>query len=149
MYFDRGIPVSKVRESTVPDRGQDGAAVRKMEVVGVRVEMPTNQPIVLLKEVQGERYLPIWIGPVEATAIAFAQQGMVPARPLTHDLFRDVLEALGVQLTTVNITALRDGIFFADLIFSQRQGSERPALGLDRPRAADRRLDLRHRGNPG
>jgi len=43
--------------------------VRKMEVVGVRVEMPTNQPIVLLKEVQGERYLPIWIGPVEATAI--------------------------------------------------------------------------------
>jgi bifunctional DNase/RNase len=89
-----------------------------MEVVGVRVEMPTNQPIVLLKEVQGERYLPIWIGPVEATAIAFAQQGMVPARPLTHDLFRDVLEALGVQLNTVNITALRDGIFFADLIFS-------------------------------
>ena len=49
--------------------------MRKMEVVGVRVEMPTNQPIVLLKEVQGERYLPIWIGPVEATAIAFAQQG--------------------------------------------------------------------------
>ena len=57
--------------------------MRKMEVVGVRVEMPTNQPIVLLKEVQGERYLPIWIGPVEATAIAFAQQGMVPARPLS------------------------------------------------------------------
>ena len=46
--------------------------------------MPTNQPIVLLKEVQGERYLPIWIGPVEATAIAFAQQGMVPARPLRN-----------------------------------------------------------------
>jgi bifunctional DNase/RNase len=79
-----------------------------MEVVGVRVEMPTNQPIVLLKETQGDRYLPIWIGPVEATAIAFAQQGMVPARPLTHDLFRDVLEALEVQLQTVNITALRD-----------------------------------------
>jgi hypothetical protein len=96
-----------------------------MEVVGVRVEMPTNQPIVLLKEVQGERYLPIWIGPVEATAIAFAQQGMVPARPLTHDLFR---EALGVQLNTVNITALRDGIFFADLIFSNgKEVSARPS----------------------
>ena len=65
--------------------------MRKMEVVGVRVEMPTNQPIVLLKETEGDRYLPIWIGPVEATAIAFAQQGMVPARPLTHDLFRDCL----------------------------------------------------------
>src|SRR5947209_18212135 len=98
-----------------------------MEVVGVRVEMPTNQPIVLLKETQGDRYLPIWIGPVEATAIAFAQQGMVPARPPTHDLFRDVLAALGVQFPTVNITALRDGIFFADLIFSNgKEGSALP-----------------------
>ena len=102
--------------------------VKKMEVVGVRVEMPTNQPIVLLKETQGDRYLPIWIGPVEATAIAFAQQGMVPARPLTHDLFRDVLEAMEVQLQTVNITALRDGIFFADLIFSNgKEVSARPS----------------------
>ena len=71
--------------------------MRQMEVVGVRVEMPTNNPIVLLKEVQGERYLPIWIGPMEATAIAFAQQGMVPQRPLTHDLMRDVLAALEVR----------------------------------------------------
>ncbi|MGO9081863.1 MAG: bifunctional nuclease family protein [Streptosporangiaceae bacterium] len=102
--------------------------MRQMEVVGVRVEMPTNQPIVLLKETQGERYLPIWIGPMEATAIAFAQQGMVPQRPLTHDLFKDVLEAFGVQLTTVNITALRDGIFFADLVFSNGQEvSARPS----------------------
>ena len=92
--------------------------MKQMEVVGVRVEMPSNQPIVLLKETAGDRYLPIWIGAVEATAIAFAQQGVLPARPLTHDLFRDVLEALDVQLNTVNITALREGIFFADLIFS-------------------------------
>jgi uncharacterized protein len=99
-----------------------------MEVVGVRVEMPTNNPIVLLKETQGERYLPIWIGPMEATAIAFAQQGMVPSRPLTHDLLRDILEALNVQLKTVNITALRDGIFFADLIFSNgKEVSARPS----------------------
>src|ERR1700733_4470872 len=102
-----------------------------MEVVGVRVEMPTNNPIVLLKEVQGERYLPIWIGPMEATAIAFAQQGMVPQRPLTHDLMRDVLAALEVRLTTVNITALRDGIFFADLIFSNgKEVSARPSVAL-------------------
>jgi uncharacterized protein len=92
--------------------------VKPMEVVGVRVEMPSNQPIVLLKETGGDRYLPIWIGAVEATAIAFAQQGMLPARPLTHDLFRDVIDALGAQLRTVNITALREGIFFADLVFS-------------------------------
>ena len=102
--------------------------MRQMEVVGVRVEMPTNQPIVLLKETQGERYLPIWIGPMEATAIAYAQQGLVPVRPLTHDLLRDVLEALDVQLRTVNITALRNGTFFADLIFSNgKEVSARPS----------------------
>lgn len=102
--------------------------MRKMEVVGVRVEMPTNQPIVLLKETQGERYLPIWIGPMEATAIAYAQQGLVPVRPLTHDLLRDILEALDVQLRTVNITALRNGTFFADLIFSNgKEVSARPS----------------------
>ena len=107
---------------------KDGAAVRQMEVVGVRVEMPTNQPIVLLKETQGERYLPIWIGPMEATAIAYAQQGLVPVRPLTHDLLRDILEALDVQLRTVNITALRNGTFFADLIFSNgKEVSARPS----------------------
>ena len=88
-----------------------------MSVVGVRVELPSNQPIVLLKEAQGDRYLPIWIGAVEATAIAYAQQGIVPARPMTHDLFRDALEALGAQLTAVRITELRDGIFYAELVF--------------------------------
>ncbi|ASU86204.1 hypothetical protein CDO52_13610 [Nocardiopsis gilva YIM 90087] len=92
--------------------------MKHMEVVGVRVEMPSNQPIVLLKESDGERYLPIWIGAVEATAIALAQQGVVPARPLTHDLFRDVLDALDASLSTVNITSLSDGIFYADLVFS-------------------------------
>jgi bifunctional DNase/RNase len=102
--------------------------VRQMEVVGVRVEMPTNQPIVLLKEMQGERYLPIWIGPMEATAIAYAQQGLVPVRPLTHDLMRDILESFDVQLRTVNITALRNGTFFADLIFSNgKEVSARPS----------------------
>ena len=125
----KGMPLSRV-QSTGSAAGalRDGAAVRQMEVVGVRVEMPTNQPIVLLKETQGERYLPIWIGPMEATAIAYAQQGLVPARPLTHDLLRDVLQALDVQLKTVNITELRDGIFFADLIFSNgKEVSARPS----------------------
>ncbi|HET6910573.1 MAG TPA: bifunctional nuclease family protein [Mycobacteriales bacterium] len=89
----------------------------ELTVVGVRVELPSNQPIVLLKEVAGDRYLPIWIGAVEATAIALAQQGVVPARPLTHDLLKDVLEGLGAELTAVTITDLRDGIYFADLQF--------------------------------
>jgi uncharacterized protein len=92
--------------------------VNELTVVGVRVELPSNQPIVLLKETAGDRYLPIWIGAVEATAIAFAQQGVVPARPLTHDLLKDVLEATGAALTAVTITDLRDGVYYADLQFA-------------------------------
>ena len=65
--------------------------------------MPTNQPIVLLRERDGERYLPIWIGAAEATAIAYAQQGVVPPRPLTHDLLKNVIEDLGHTLTEVRI----------------------------------------------
>jgi bifunctional DNase/RNase len=92
--------------------------VNELTVVGVRVELPGNQPIVLLKESTGDRYLPIWIGAVEATAIAFAQQGIVPARPLTHDLLKDVLEALQAKLDAVLITDLRDGVYYADLRFA-------------------------------
>jgi uncharacterized protein len=91
--------------------------VNELTVVGVRVELPSNQPIVLLKESAGDRYLPIWIGAVEATAIAFAQQGIVPARPLTHDLLKDVLAATGADLNAVMITELRDGVYYADLRF--------------------------------
>jgi len=90
--------------------------VREVEVVGVRVEMPSNNPIVLLRELDGERYLPIWIGAVEATAIAFAQQGVVPPRPLTHDLLKDVLEATGNVLSEVRITEMSDGVFYAVLV---------------------------------
>jgi bifunctional DNase/RNase len=90
--------------------------VREVEVIGVRVEMPSNSPIVLLREVDGERYMPIWIGAVEATAIAFAQQGVLPPRPLTHDLLKDVLEATGNVLSEVRITEMTDGVFFAVLV---------------------------------
>ncbi len=92
--------------------------MREVEVVGVRVEMPSNQPIVLLREAMGERYLPIWIGAVEATAIAFAQQGVVPPRPLTHDLLRDVLEATGNEVSEIRITEMKDDIFYAQLVLT-------------------------------
>ena len=91
--------------------------MRELDVIGVRVEAPSNQPIVLLREVAGDRYLPIWIGAVEATAIAFAQQGVVPPRPLTHDLLKDVLDATGHVLTEVQIVDVKDGVFFASLVF--------------------------------
>ena len=66
----------------------------EMRVVGVRVELPANSPILLLRETDGDRYLPIWIGNAEATAIAIEQQGVRPARPLTHDLLKEVIAAL-------------------------------------------------------
>ena len=94
-----------------------------MEVVGVRIEMPSNQPIVLLKEVDGSRFLPIWVGAVEATAIAFAQQGMVAQRPLTHDLIANILEAAELTLTAVQVVQLKDGIFYAELQLRTESGS--------------------------
>ncbi|MCF8526056.1 MAG: bifunctional nuclease family protein [Candidatus Nanopelagicales bacterium] len=99
-----------------------------LDVVGVRVEMPSNNPIVLLRERSGDRYLPIWVGAVEATAIAYAQQGIVPPRPLTHDLLRDVVAALGSEVTEVRITALEDGVFYSMLIFADgTEVSARPS----------------------
>jgi len=87
-----------------------------MHLVGVRVEMPTNNPIVLLREADGQhRVLPIFIGPVEATAIAFAIQGVTTQRPMTHDLIRDVLSALGVGVERIVITELRDRTFYAEI----------------------------------
>lgn len=89
--------------------------MKRLEVIGVRVEMPSSQPIVLLRETGGDRYLPIWIGAVEATSIAFAQQGVLPPRPLTHDLLKDVLLAVGSNLEQVEISEIKDGVFYATL----------------------------------
>lgn len=91
----------------------------EMSLVGVRVELPTNQPIVLLRESEGERFLPIWIGGVEAQAIAFALQGMVTPRPLTHDLMKEILAGLAVGARRVVISELRDGTFYADLVLDK------------------------------
>ena len=95
----------------------------ELELVGVRVELPHNQPIVLLKEREGTRFLPIWIGPVEATSIAFALQGVVTARPMTHDLLQDVLKSLEVGVDRIVVTDLRDGTFYAE-IHMDNAGSE-------------------------
>lgn len=95
-----------------------------VEVVGVRVEMPSNQPIVLLKEIDGTRFLPIWVGAVEATAIAFAQQEVVPPRPLTHDLAVEIIFKLGASLEAVHLTELRDGVFYANLVLKNDKDKE-------------------------
>ena len=103
----------------------------ELSLVGVRVELPSNQPIVLLKEVDGERFLPIWIGAVEATAIAFALQGIQTPRPMTHDLLRDILREAEVKVDSVLISELVDQTFYATLNLtsngSQREVSSRPS----------------------
>lgn len=85
----------------------------EVTLVGVRVDLPSNQPIVLLKEVGGDRYLPIWIGAVEATAIAFALQGIQTPRPMTHDLLRDILKETGVEVERILINDLVEQTFYA------------------------------------
>lgn len=94
----------------------------EMHLAAVRVELPTNNPVVLLQEAEGSRRtLPIFIGAPEATAIAFALQGVVPPRPMTHDLMRDVLVALGATLERIVVTELRmgedgrSGTYYAEL----------------------------------
>jgi bifunctional DNase/RNase len=94
-----------------------------MEIVGVRVELPTNTPILLLRERDGTRYLPIWIGTPEATAIALALEGIETARPLTHDLMKTLLDALGADIERVDVTSLDEGTFFADLVI-ESEGEE-------------------------
>ena len=91
----------------------------ELELVGVRVELPHNQPIVLLKERGGVRFLPIWIGAVEATSIAFALQGVATARPMTHDLMRDLLGSLTVSVDRIVVTELRERTFFAEIQMTQ------------------------------
>ncbi|KYH44551.1 bifunctional nuclease family protein [Branchiibius sp. NY16-3462-2] len=93
--------------------------MREVEVMGVRVEMPTNKPIILLRERGGQRYVPIWIGAPEATAIAYAQQGVVPPRPLTHDLIVNLIDGLGHALSSVVITKMEEGVFFADVVIDE------------------------------
>ena len=85
----------------------------EVRLVGVRVELPSNQPIVLLKEVEGDRYLPIWIGAVEATAIAFALQGIETPRPMTHDLLRNIITETGIELERILINDLQEQTFYA------------------------------------
>jgi bifunctional DNase/RNase len=94
----------------------------EMNLAGVRIELPMNQPIVLLREVDGERFLPIWIGQAEAAAIALALQGVVTPRPMTHDLMKNMLEEMAVQVQNIVITELREGTFYA-IINLQRNGT--------------------------
>lgn len=89
----------------------------QMRIVGVRVEMANQQPILLLAEMSGPRSLPILIGQVEANAIAMHLEGMRPQRPLTHDLLGHVITALGHRVEQVRVVDFREGTYFGELAF--------------------------------
>ena len=97
-----------------------------MELLGVRVELPANTPVVMLREHETERprVLPILIGGPEASAIHSAMEGIVPPRPLTHDLLVTVMLALGATLERVVITEVREHTFFAELHLRTAAGEE-------------------------
>ena len=98
-------------------------AVVPLELIGVRVEVPANTPMVLLRESDGRhRLLPIYIGSPEASAIHYALEGVVPPRPLTHDLFLIALGELGATVTQVVVTEMRDRTYFAELHLATADG---------------------------
>ncbi|MCK4741410.1 MAG: bifunctional nuclease family protein, partial [Anaerolineales bacterium] len=88
----------------------------EVEIDSIRVSLMSQQRIVILKERNSERFLPIWIGPYEAEAITLSLQEVEVTRPLTHDLLRNILHELGAEIIQVNITALRDDVFYALII---------------------------------
>src|SRR4051794_38530093 len=97
-----------------------------MDLVGVRVELPSQTPVCLLRERTGDRrMLPILIGQNEAAAIAFALEEVVPPRPLTHDLMKDVLDDLGVSVESIGVVDLRDGTFYAEITLHAADGVHR------------------------
>ena len=91
-----------------------------VEVVidSIRVSLMSPQRIVILKEMDSERFLPIWIGPFEADAITLSLQELEVARPMTHDLLRNMLKVLGAQVLQVKITELREDVFYARIVIS-------------------------------
>ena len=87
--------------------------MQEMVIYGVSYDMVGKQPIVLLKTADGKRFLPIWIGPNEASAIMTKLQGGEPPRPMTHDLLSSVVEELGGAVVRIAVTELRENTFYA------------------------------------
>ena len=118
----------------------------EMVVESVRVHMLSSQHVVILKESERDRYLPIWIGPSEANAIAMRLQGISAERPLTHDLMVCVVAALGSSISRVVVTHVIEGTFHARLYVEsaerRRDGDRLTHLGRDRRRGSHRIADL-------
>jgi len=99
----------------------------EMSIKGLRVDPITNMPIVVLRERDGERVLPIWVGVFEANAIALQIESVQTPRPMTHDLLKSVIDELGARLERIVVTELKDNTFYATLRLRSPKGS----LALD------------------
>ena len=97
--------------------------MQEMHIYGVSFDLVGKQPIVLLKTVDGNKFLPIWIGHPEAAAILMKLQSATTPRPMTHDLVTDILEQLGAQVVRITVTELRENTFYAQITV-QQDGSE-------------------------
>ena len=97
--------------------------MQQVTIYGVSFDMVGKQPIVLLKTLEGNRYLPIWIGHPEAAAILMKLQSQAPPRPMTHDLVTDMLSQLDTNVVRITVTELRENTFYASITV-QQNGSE-------------------------
>ena len=118
----------------------------EMTVDSIRVHMPTGQHVVILKEKEAERYLPIWIGINEANAIALRITGITPERPITHDLLANILSAVDCSVERVVVTSLANEVFYARILarvdFAEA-GDQLPSQRRHRGGGPGRRRDLR------
>jgi uncharacterized protein len=114
------LPGGTAQSRTYNGRSTSAGAktLQQMQIYGVSFDMVGKQPIVLLKTVDGNRFLPIWIGHPEAAAILMKLQGASTPRPMTHDLLSDVLDQLDAKCERVSVTELRDNTFYASITVS-------------------------------
>ena len=94
-----------------------------VEVSGIRLEEDSETPIMLLHDPNTSRFLPIWIGTIEAVSIAYAQEGYVHPRPQTHDLLIDIIESLNASITEVSITDIKDKTYYAEITLNTYDGN--------------------------
>ena len=124
--------------------------MRQMKVDKLGIDLLTHDPVVILKDMDGSHYLPILIGPFEATAIALALEGAPVPRPLSHDLMRSILDTLDATLEQVIIHDINDSTFFAKLVVrtnGEPARDRRAPVRRHRARAARPGADLRQRQN--
>ena len=109
-------------------------AMIEMTIDSIRVSLMNYQRVVILKEKDAERYLPIWIGPAEADAIAVKLQGVNVPRPLTHDLLQTVIDTLGATINSIIVSDLKNDTFYAKIILNvdggQMEVDARPSDAL-------------------